>query len=79
MRCGYTGKKIQSGILDIYTGALQPGDRPLDREYIETVCRNLQKKANGLHAAGNETEAQPLFNLITALQKRAGIIKGGTD
>lgn len=73
MQCAYTGEKSLSGILDIYTGALKPEDRPLDREYIGAVCRNLQKKAAGLHAAGNKTEAQPLFDLISALQKRAGI------
>lgn len=79
MQCAYTSEKVLSGILDIHTGALQPEDRPLDREYIETVCRNLQKKADGLHSAGNEKESRPLYDLISALQKRAGIIKGGTD
>ncbi len=78
MQCAYTAEKSLSGILYSYTGALKPEERPLDREYIEAVCRNLHKKAAGLHAAGNDMEAKPLFDLISALQKRAGSIKGGT-
>lgn len=77
MQCAYTGKKEMSGFLDIYTGALNPKERPLDREYIEAVCRNLQKKADGLHAAGNEDESQSLADFISTLQKQAGIKEKG--
>lgn len=72
MRCAYTGEARRYDPVCTYTGALRPAQRELDRKYIENECAHLQKKAGGLRAANHEEEACVLFQLIEALQQKAG-------
>lgn len=72
MRCAFTGEQTgRYHAVYAYTGALKPAQRALDRSYIENECAHLQKKADGLRAAGQADEAAALFQLIGQLQKKA--------